>query len=59
MHLQVNIPDNGRKNIFKDKQTAKNVPLIFLDLNVLMETQILWFWNLPTNRKGAVYLFSA
>ena len=43
MHLQVNIPDNGRKNIIKEKHTEKIVPLIFLDLNVLMERQILPF----------------
>ena len=34
MHFQLNMPDNGRKNIFKDRQTTKKVPVIFLDVKV-------------------------
>ena len=35
MTFSVKVPENGRKKIFKDKQTAKNVPLMFLDIKVL------------------------
>ena len=37
MNLQVKFPENGRKNIFRDKQTIKNVTLMFLEVKVLME----------------------
>ena len=39
MHFQVKMAENGRKNIFKDKQTTHKVPLMFLDVKVLMERQ--------------------
>ena len=29
--------ENGRKNIFRDKQTTIKVPLMFLDVKVLTE----------------------
>ena len=35
MHFQVKMLDNARKNIFSDKQTKNNVPLMFLDVKVL------------------------
>ena len=37
MHFQVKMPDNGRKNTFRDKQVANKGPLMFLDLKVLIE----------------------
>ena len=37
MYLQVKMPQNHRKNIFKDKQTTNKVPVIFLDVKVLTE----------------------
>ena len=37
MHFQVKIPENGRENIFRDKQTRNKVPLIFPDPKVLTE----------------------
>ena len=29
MYLQVKMPENGRKNIFREMQTTNKVPLIF------------------------------
>ena len=37
MHFQFKIPENGRKNIFRDKETTNMVPLMFLDVKVLTE----------------------
>ena len=37
MNFEVKMPQNGRKNIFRDKQTTKKVPLIFLDVQVVTE----------------------
>ena len=37
MHFQVKMAENGRKNIFRDKQTTSKAPLMFLDVKVLTE----------------------
>ena len=37
MLFQVEMLKNGRKNILRDKQTTKSVPLMFFDVKVLME----------------------
>ena len=37
MCFQVKIPENGRKNIVRDKQRTNNVAPIFLDVKVLTE----------------------
>ena len=37
MYLQVQMPENGTKKIFSNKQTTDNVPLMFLDVKVLMQ----------------------
>ena len=37
MNFEVKMPQNGRKNIFRDKQTTKKVPLTFLDVQVVTE----------------------
>ena len=37
MHFQVKTSENGRKNIFRDKQTKNKVPLMFLHVKVLTE----------------------
>ena len=29
LHFEVKMPENGRKNIFSDKQTTNNIPLVF------------------------------
>ena len=29
MYLESKMPENGRNNVFTDKQNTKNVPLIF------------------------------
>ena len=35
MTFSFKVPENGRKKIFRNKQTTKNVPLIFLDVKAL------------------------
>ena len=37
MNFHVKISENGRNNIFREKQTKKKVPLPFLDVKVLTE----------------------
>ena len=37
MNFQVKMPENGRKNRFRVKQTTKKVPLMFLGVKVLTE----------------------
>ena len=37
MYLQVKMPENGRKNIFRNKEITNKVPLMFLDVKVLTE----------------------
>ena len=32
------MPENGRKNIFRDKEKRKKIPLKFLDVDVLSES---------------------
>ena len=32
------MPENGRKNNFRDKQTTNKVPLIFSDVKMLTES---------------------
>ena len=39
MHLQVKKPENGRINLFTDKQVTSKVPLIFLSVKILKEMQ--------------------
>ena len=35
MHSEVKMSDNGRSNIFIEKQTTKKVPVILLDMKLL------------------------
>ena len=58
IHFQVNMADNGRNNIFKDKQTTNQVPLMFLDVKVLSQRWQLRFWTVSTIEEGAVHVFS-
>ena len=37
MHFRVEMPESERRNIFRDKQTRMNVPLMFSDVKVLTE----------------------
>ena len=50
--------ENGRKNIFKDKQTTKKVHLMFLGVKMLTKSWKLRFSTLSTNKKGTMYVFS-
>ena len=45
MHFQVKIPENGTKNIFREKQTINKV-LMFLDVKGFTELYELRFWML-------------
>ena len=58
IHFKVKMPENGRKNIFTDKEKRKKIPLKFLDVDVVSESLIFRFWSLPTNKEGAMYVFS-
>ena len=37
MHFQVKMPENGGKNICRDKQIPKSAALKFLDVKVISE----------------------
>ena len=37
MHFQVKMQENGRHNIFREKQTINKIPLMFLDVKVVEE----------------------
>ena len=37
MHFQVKMAENGKKNIFKEKETTNKVPLMILEIHVLTE----------------------
>ena len=37
MQFEVKMSENGRKNIFRQKQPANNILLMFLDVKVLTE----------------------
>ena len=37
MYLQVKMPENGRKNVFRDKLITSKVPVMFLDVKVVTE----------------------
>ena len=50
--------ENSRKNIFRDKQTANKLPLLFFHVKVLTETQLFYSWALSTNKQGPGYVFS-
>ena len=52
------MPGNTGKNIFRDKQTTKKVPLMLLDLKVLSERQQFHFWTLSTKKEETMYLSS-
>ena len=43
MYLQVKKPQNGRIKVFTDKQATTNVPLTFLNVQILQEMQQRWF----------------
>ena len=43
MYLQVKMPENGRKNVFSDKQTTNKLPLMFLDAKVLTQKVTMTF----------------
>ena len=57
-HFQDKIPENGRKNIFRDRKTTNNVPLMFLDVKVLTERKQWGFWTSSRRKQGTVYVFT-
>ena len=58
MYFEVEIPENGTKNMFRDKETTKKVPLMFLDVKLVTESEQLRFCAPSTNKQGTLYLFS-
>ena len=51
MHFEVQMPENGRKMVFRSKQTRTKLPVMFLNGKVLKESA-------STKKQGAVYEFS-
>ena len=47
-----------RGNIFRQKHTANNLRVMFLDVIVGMESQKLRFWTMSKRKEGTEYVFS-
>ena len=43
MHFLVKMSKNGRKNIFREKETTNKVPLMLLDVKALTEREQLYY----------------
>ena len=56
-HFPVKMPQNRKKNPFRDKQTTTNESLMFFDVKALTEGYQLNFRTLSTNNQGRVYVF--
>ena len=46
MYLEAKITENGRKNVFGNEETRKQVPLMFLDVKKLTGSQQWGFWTI-------------
>ena len=57
MYFQVLNLENAKKDMFRDKQRTKNVPVMFFDVTVLMERDQLYYWILSTDKEDKVFLF--
>ena len=56
MHFQVKMPQNGKENTFRDKQTTNKVVLMFFNDKLLTKRQQLYSWTLSTKKQDAVRL---
>ena len=52
MNSNVKMPEKRRSNLFGKKQTTNKVLPMFLDVDILTESQQLSFWTLSTNKQG-------
>ena len=50
MHFQVIMPEESTTNIFRDKETLKMMPLLFLDITVLNGKLNIAFLDPPNKR---------
>ena len=50
--------ENGRRIIFRKKQNANKLTLMFLDVKVLRENKQFRLWTFSTNKEGTVYVFT-
>ena len=57
MYSQVLNLENAKKDMFRDNQRTKNVPVMFFDVTVLMERDQLYCWALSTDKEDKVFLF--
>ena len=53
--FQVKMLENGRTNIFTEKQTTNKVPVMLLYVKVLTERQQLRLSTLSTNKQGVAF----
>ena len=58
MEAHVKRPENGRKSIFREKQTSNKLPLMFLAVKVVTKRYQFRFWIPSTNKEITVYVFS-
>ena len=58
MHFEVQMPENGRKMVFRAKQTTTKLPVIFLNGRVLKKRWKSPFGSTLTKKQGAAYRFS-
>ena len=57
MNFPVKMPENCKKNVFRDKKTKNKLPLMLLDVKVLTERQQLHYSTLPkTSKVQCMYL---
>ena len=58
MHFHNKMPENGKQNIFSDKQTTNMVSLMFFDVKILTKNYQISFFD--SVKKQATYsLYSA
>ena len=50
MYFQVKMPQNGKENTFRDKQTTSKVARMFFNDKLLTKRQQLYSWTLSTKK---------
>ena len=55
MHFQVKWIRNGRNKIFREKNRAKMVLLMFVDIKRVTEREQFYFWTMSRNKHGYVF----
>ena len=57
MHFQVKWIRNGRNKIFREKNRAKMVLLMFVDIKRVAEREQFYFWTVSKNKHGMYLTF--